>query len=192
MSIPYLQLFLDKFISYNLARYNDKPDFVSKLGKLTLSDVTFTNYAEEVLQGQTSRIIDLSVPQLFIAQRQHWRPVPYINTKLTNLADPVIQDPADLLTKPAAGIYLIDDNGTPRGVVVVLKGNKTSVGIKNVITLNCLYDIDENDIVVSDDLSSVSINAPTIVGDLLVVESSQVSQIFTYDGTYFYDGTMTY
>lgn len=192
MSIPYLQLFLDKFISYNQTRYSDKPDFVSKLGQLTLADITFANYGDETSGNQPRRVIDLSVPKLFIAQRQHWHPVSFINTKVTNLAETTVQTLAALANKPAAGIYLIDDNGTTRGVVVVLQGNKTAAGIKTVIANSCLYEVDEADITVSSDLSSVSINAPTLVGNLLVVESTQSHTVFLYDGTYTYDGTMTY
>lgn len=187
MAIPNNQLFLDRFIEYNVERYQDNPSFVQTLQGLTLAQVSLTNFREVTLEGgQLAHLYDIDLPGIFSGKNQMFYPADYIQHKvaLFEEADPVTPDVLE--TKGTAGIYKLVAGG---GSALVLNGKKDNSTVLALIKEKCLYDLSSDQIVISQDISSVTINSPTVVGTLSVTESI-FDGIQRYNGQYRVDGSI--
>lgn len=187
MAIPSNQLFLDRFIEYNVERYQDNPSFVQTLQGLTLGQVSLTNLRKMILEsGQLVHMYDIELPGIFIGKNQMFYPADYIKHKvaLFEEEDPVA--PENLELKGTAGIYKLMPSG---GSALVLNGKKDSATVLALIKEKCLYALSDDQVVISQDVASVTINAPTVVGTLSVTESL-FDGIQRYNGQYRADGSI--
>lgn len=189
MTIPNKQLFLDRFIEYNVMRYQDKPSLVTMFQGLTLDKVNLTNFRETVTEeGKPAHLYDIDMPGGFTGKNQKFYPADYILHKVTNFEE---EDPVesidDLEHKGTQGIYLVEDLG---GRVLVLNGKKTEENIKAVIKDSCKYELSDEDIVLDGSFNSATIKTDTILGYLLVVESL-FDDIPRFNGQYRFDGSVS-
>lgn len=195
MAFPNRQLFLNRFIAVNKARYSHKPAFLAALDRLTLTDVVFTNPRTETLPfGKVKHVIDMAVPGLFTAFNQKYLPGNLPDHGVANLVSIIPLNDFDLERKLDPGIYWrLTGVGTEKqGAVLVLRHEKNAANIAALVKASSLFDLTDANVVVSADLSSVTINSSTVVGNLIVVESLGDIANAIYDGEYTYDGTLTY
>lgn len=188
MAIPSNQLFLDRFIEYNVERYQDNPSFVQTLQGLTLATVSLTNLREVTLEGgQLAHLYDIDMPGVFTGKNQMFYPADYIQHKVAVFEEPDPVTPENLELKGTAGIYKLAAGG---GSALVLNGKKDNATVLALIKEKCLYDLIDSQIVISQDISSVTINSPTVVGTLGVAESL-FDGIQRYNGQYRADGSIS-
>lgn len=195
MAFPNQQLFLERFVAYNKVRYSDQPHFVDQLDQLTLNEVVFTNPRKETLpSGEVKHVTDMAVPGVFNAADQKYTPGNYPDHGVATLVSPDPFTPEDLEKELNPGIYwaLTGVGDEKQGAVLVAHGEKTEATIISIIKQNCLFELSDDEITVSTDLSSVELDSATIVGLLFVVESLGNLSDAVYDGTYLFDGTLTY
>jgi len=83
-------------------------------------------------------------------------------------------------------------NGVKVGALLVEKGEKNVENILRLVKGKCLYDLEVSDISIDEDISQVTIDSVTITGSLQVVESLGDINEATYDGTFIFDGTLTF
>lgn len=194
MAFPNQQLFLDRFIAYNKNRYKDDPYLVKAFGALTLSDIAFTNLRKETKDGVTRHVTDVDAPGVFTGENQRYIPADY---SLHGVAQLVSENPlalSQLRLELEAGIYWLrtDENGVKVGALLVEKGEKNVENILRLVKGKCLYDLEVSDISIDEDISQVTIDSVTITGSLQVVESLGDINEATYDGTFIFDGTLTF
>jgi hypothetical protein len=195
MTFPNQQLFLERFVATNKVRYSDKPQFVNLLNSLTLDAITFSNPRKETLpSGEVKHLTDMAVPGAFNAFNQKFLPGNYPDHGVAMLVSPDPLSTDDLPKELTPGIYwqFTGVGEEKQGAVLVPKDGKNEPAIIALIKQNCLFDLQDADITVSGDLSSVTLDSATIVGSLLVVESLGIPANAVYDGTYTFDGTLTY
>lgn len=187
MAIPSNQLFLDRFIEYNVERYQDNPSFVQTLQGLTLAQVSLTNLREVTLEGgQLAHLYDIDMPGVFSGKNQMFYPADYIAHKVTVFEEATPVTPDELETKGTAGIYKLTVGG---GSALVLNGKKDSTTVLALIKEKCLYELSDDQIVINQDVSLVTLNSPTVVGSLFVTESL-FDGIQRYNGQYRVDGSI--
>jgi len=194
MAFPNQQLFLDRFIAYNKNRYKDDPYLVKAFSNLTLSDIAFTNPRKEVEDGVTKHVTDVDAPGVFTGVNQRYIPADY---SLHGVAQLVSENPlalAQLRLELEAGVYWLrtDEDGSQVGALLVEKGEKNVENILRLVKGKCLYDLEVSDISIDADISQVTIDSVTIVGFLQVVESLGDINEAVYDGTFIFDGTLTF
>jgi hypothetical protein len=194
MAFPNQQLFLDRFIAYNKNRYKDDPEIVEALNALQLGAVTFLNPRKETVDGVTQHLTDLNVPGVLTAVNQRFIPADY---PLHGVAQLVSENPlvmADLQLEMEAGVYWLrtDEDGSKVGALLVAHGEKTEANVLSLIKGKCLFDLQDSEITVNDDVTQVAIDSPTITGLLAVVESLGDITEAVYNGDFAFDGTLTY
>lgn len=195
MAFPNQQLFLERFVATNKVRYSDKPQFIAQLDQLTLGQITFSNPRKDTTGGIMKHLVDMAVPGVFNAFNQKFIPGNYPDHGVAILVSPDPLSATDLPKELTPGIYwLLTGVGVEKqGAVLVPKDGKTEAAIISLIKEKCLFDLQDVDIMVSGDLSSVTIDSSTIIGTLQVVESLGGSLTDAiHDGTYLHDGTLTY
>ena len=194
MAFPNQQLFLERFVATNKVRYSDKPQFVAYLDQLSLDAITFSNPRTETLpSGEVKHLTDMAVPGVFNALNQKYTPGNYPDHGVAVLVSPTPVSAEDLPLERTPGIYwqLTGVGEEKQGAVLLFKDGVDEPTIIALIQDNCLFDLQEADITVAVDLSTVTINSPTIVGSLVVVEMVDTPEAI-HDGTYLHDGTITY
>lgn len=188
MTIPNKQLFLDRFIEYNVLRYQDNPSLVAMFQGLTLDKVTLTNFREtSTEEGSITHIYDIDMPGVFTGKNQLFYPADYILHNVTNFEEDLpVEDIEELEHKGTPGIYLVESLG---GRLLVLNGKKNSETIIDLIKEKCKYILSDDQIIVGEDTSTVVIKAETILGFVSVVEGLY-DDIPRFNGQFRFDGTV--
>jgi len=189
MAIPNTQLFLDRFIEVNVERYADRPSIVQIFQGLTLAQVTFSNFKEVILEGgKVAHQYDVDMPGVFTGKNQMYYPADYLIHDVTAFVteDLIAEDQKD--QQGEAGIYHLDPEG---GFALVLNGDLASDKVLALVQEKCLYDLTSDQIVVSEDLTSVTINSHTVIGVIPVVESL-FDEFPRHNGQFRHDGTISY
>lgn len=189
MAIPNTQLFLDRFIEVNVERYADRPSIVQIFQGLTLAQVTFSNFKEVILEGgQVAHQYDVDMPGVFTGKNQMYYPADYLIHDVAAFVteDLIAEDQKD--RQGEAGIYHLDPEG---GFSLVLNGDLALDKVHALIKEKCNYVLADDEIVVSEDLTSVTIKSETVVGVIPVVESL-FDGLQRYNGQYRYNGAISY
>lgn len=193
MSFPNDQLFLNRFVSFNKNRYQSEPDFVAKLDTLTLETIQFSNFRKvEVEPGVAAHLVDVEAAGVLTGDGQQYLPADYTKNGPAALEeeDPVAMD--ELEIKGVQGIFFLGVSAEETvGAVLVYNGKKTLENIKTLVKEKCYFDLTDEDITVSEDLTLVTIDSRTIGGILQVVEGLY-DDIPRYNGQFRYDGTISY
>lgn len=197
MALPNEKLFLDRFVLYNNERYKDEPRIVNALNALSVGNVLFSNYRKVPLEGSSemTHLVDLDQPGILIAHDQQYIPADYVENGASQVAEADPLPLEELQTRKFDGIYRLQESVEPPthiGAVLVLKGEKTAENIRLVVKENCFFMLDDEEIVIDDELTLVTIDSHTVVGVLQIVEGIYARGEPIYDGTYNYDGTITY
>ena len=195
MALPNQELFLDRFIAFNKERYSSDPAVLEILNHLSLNAVVFFNPRKETLPtGEIKHTTDLEVPGVLLANDQSYLPANFPDHGVADLVttDPIVE--GDLPAIPTVGIYwTVDAEGEPkRGAVLVAKGSKNKEAIIDLVVSKCRFVLERDEVSVDDNLVSVTIDSPTIVGTLVVVESMVDLNVNHYDGVHKHDGSIKY
>lgn len=193
MAFPIDQLFLDRFIAYNKVRYKDEPSFVAKLESLTLQTIQFTNFRkEDTGDGKSAHLVDVNSPGILTGVNQKYLPARYGIDGVAELQEETPVTMEELQQKSVEGIYLLALGADETSVALLVhKGDKTLENIKALLKEKCLFDLTDDQITVSGNMSGALIDSRTIVGEIGIVESL-FDEIARYDGQYRYDGTISY
>lgn len=187
MAIPNNQLFLDRFIEVNLERYRDNPSVVQMLQGLTLDQIQFTNFRKTTLpSGQVAYLYDMEYPNVFIAHNQRYYPADYAVHKVAVFQEKDKITLENLPTKTKEGMYYIDPTG---GRMLVTKGKLGIEHIKALVKSNCRYDLADEQITVSQDYTTFTVDSPTVFKGVGIVESLY-DDLPRYNGRYRYDGAV--
>lgn len=192
MALPNQQLFLDRFIAFNKRRYSDDPQFVAELSALTLDKITFSNFREvELGGGVTAHYFDVD-SATFEGVDQRFLPADYAKNGPAQLEDETPMLKEDLETKTVQGIYFLGTSEADSvGAVLVLNGQVNPTNIKAIVKEKCFFDLKDEEITVSEDLTTVTIDSQTIEGVLQVVECLY-DGLARFNGQYRYNGEITY
>jgi len=193
MAFPNDELFLERFIAYNIRRYSSDPEFVAKLQTLTLTNTTFFNFRKvQLATGGVAHYVDVNSPGILEGIDQQYLPADYTKHGPSEIEDEVPFLKEDLEVKTVQGVYFL---GTSKedsvGAVVMLNGHVNAAELKALVKEKCLFVLQDNEIVVSNDMTYVTIDSRTINGVLKVVESLY-DGVPRYNGVFRHDGTITY
>lgn len=170
MKIPNLQLFLDRFISYNKERYKDNVRVMALLNRLKLEDITFSNPRTNASGPEIVRTVDMTVPKVMIAKDQSWIPADFDHPLVTASVSTTVLKEEDLEHQDVPGLYFYDDNGVTKPVIVYPIGAGSALdSVQGVVKSSCLYELLDSQITLSNDESMVSIDSPTIYHTLKAV-----------------------
>lgn len=191
MALPNQQLFLDRFIAFNKRRYSDDPEFVAQLSTLTLSNTSFFNFREvEVSPGVFAHFFDVDSPNILEGVDQQFLPADYAKNGPADLEDETPLLKADLERKTVQGIYFLGTSEEDSvGAVLVLNGQVNPANLKSLVKEKCFFDLQDEEITVSEDLTTVTIDSQTIEGVLQVVESI-VDGLPRYNGQHRANGSI--
>lgn len=184
MALDIKQLFLDKFIAFNLDRYSDNADVLPLIQGLTLSDVVIGSVAD--VNGEAGRkIVSLvSSTRRFTANEQKFTRADYHNpivSTATN-AGSALPDAAALAEVEVPGLYLYMDGAETKLAVVVPYGtdpadvNTTAIA---ALVSGCLYTILPASITVTDEVATI--DTDYIFGEVLVAVA--VRETFNFPAT---------
>lgn len=121
MSLPSRQLFLDRFMAYNLIRYKNDPEILARLKKLTLDDIVFEGMSEDPRRPE-GMVSNFSVPTDAIqAYTQRWIPV---DIKSKHIIPPAEIIPstsmADIIANNVRGLFSYKEtDGTVKLAIVM-------------------------------------------------------------------------
>lgn len=193
MAFPNDQLFLDRFIAFNKQRYADEPEFVARLQALTLSTIAFSNFrAVEVEPGVTAHFFDVDSANLLTGDDQQYLPADYAKNGTAELVEPDPVEQSVLERKSTQGIYFLGVSAEDSvGAVLVYNGQKTVENIKTLVKENCYFELTDEEIVVNEGMTMVTIDSRTIGGILQVVEGLY-DDLPRFNGQFRYDGTISY
>lgn len=193
MAFPNDQLFLDRFISFNKERYKTEPDFVAELDALTLGSIAFSNFRKEVqVNGDVHHLVDVRSPGLLRGKDQSYMPADYAIDGTAQLVDEIVRPKEELEEQLTEGVYFLGVSAEEHiGAILVYKGKKTVERIKDLVKSKCYFDLADNEITVSEDMTTIAIDSRTITGLLDVIESLY-DDLPRYNGRYRYDGVITY
>lgn len=193
MAFPNDELFLERFIAYNKRRYSSNPEFVAQLSSLTLSNTTFFNFRKvQSPTGEIAHYVDVDSPAILVGSDQQYLPADYAKHGPAELVDetPYVKD--ELEVKLIQGVYFLGTSEQDSvGAVVMLQGQVNITALKELIKEKCLFVLKDSEIIVSEDLTFVTIDSRTIGGVLQIVESLY-DGVNRYNGVFRYDGTITY
>lgn len=176
MKIPNMQLFLDRFISVNRERYKDYPSVIAILNMLTLENVIFSEVrSSNDMFGELVRTVDMYVPKVMKAMDQSWLPAYYTTPRITNMVTLDIQDEDTLITLTVPGFYFYKDrSGSKQGCIVVpaqVEEKDVSSYVVSMVKQANAYQINDDQITVTSNLSEVIIDTPAIYQTLKLVLS---------------------
>lgn len=189
MAITNTQLFLDRFIEVNVERYADRPSIAQIFQNLTLGQVVFSNYKEVILENdQVAHQFDVDMPGVFTGKNQMYYPADYLvhDVAAFESEDLIAEDEKN--RQGVAGIYHLDPQG---GFSLVLNGDLASDKVHALVKEKCLYELTNDEIVVSEDLTSVTIKSQTVIGVIPVVESL-FDGFPRHNGQFRHDGEISY
>jgi len=190
-----LQLFLDRFLLINKERYKNDPFSLNILNNLSLSDITFSNWqSTQIADGPVQQTVDMDVTKKLVAHAQKYYTLDFASPLVSKPTDATPVNEADLTSKNKTGLYFYNDtNFSPARVAcAVVVRAPTSLyddGIA-VIKAACLFDLTDATFTKLNNGAEVLVAAKTFVDTIKILQSAITE--FLYDGTYKYDGTMTY
>lgn len=192
MAIPSYELFLKRFIEVNADVYKDDPAFVAELNALTIDTLLITNLRKSDIEGKIVHTVDVEKPGLLKGFDQRYYPADYVKHKASNMVTPDPQTVEVLQTRTLPGVYLVIVNETEnKSAILVNQGDKTIEALTALVKAKSKVVLTDDQIIVSEDLSTVTIDSPTVVG-LLQVYESIYDELPRWNGEYVYDGTLTY
>jgi hypothetical protein len=192
MDIPNYELFLKRFIEVNVEVYKDDPAFVAQLNALTLDTLVITNLRKADLEGKVYHTVDVEKVGLLKGFDQHYYPADYVEHHAAKLEDPEPKTVEVLQTRTLPGVYLVLVNETDhKSALLVNHGEKTIEALTALVKAKSKVVLTDEQITVSEDLSTVTIDSPTVIG-LLQVYESIYDELPRWNGEYVYDGTLTY
>ena len=177
MAIPALQLFLDKFISFNQDRYKDDADILPIFTGLTLDDCDFDAVVKDGA-GKNSTSLS-SDTKNFTAEDQSWTSAKYSNPVVStavNAGTPAENIAAlGAIDVPGFYLYLDADGTTVKGALVYSHDTDAVIADDAATYLipACNYELTAADLDVDTDVGSVTVNADTIYEVLRVVRAAQ-------------------
>lgn len=186
MAIPNRQLFLDRFIEYNVERYQDKPKLVAVLQGLTLDKINITNFqVDNSNPNRPVHFYDVEMPGVFIGANQKFIPADVETGKLFTIIGHV-DDENELSLKTEEGIYTMGQ--TKVASLLVIKGMiGNSSHVFDQIQASLKYSALETEVTYTAD--KVKISNETIFGQLTAYESLY-DGLQRYNGQYRADGTI--
>lgn len=192
MDIPNYELFLKRFIDVNTEVYKDDPGFVAELNALTLSTLLITNLRKSDIEGKIVHTVDVEKPGLLKGFDQHYYPADYVKHNAATLQDPEPKTVDVLQTRTLPGIYLVlITENEEVNAILVNQGEKNVQTLIDLVKAKSKVVLTDDQITVSEDLATVSIDSPTVIGMLQVYESIY-DDLPRWNGEYVYDGTLTY
>lgn len=194
MALAHEKLLLDRFVEYNKRRYSEEPAFVAVLEALIVEDNLFSNYRKVIVPetNLTRYLVDVIKEGSFKALDQIYTPGELLNDLITTKVETAPLTLEELKQKQQAGIYYLEEEGGVKPVLLVNEGEKTLADATTAILSSSNYDIPSDDITVNEDISKVFVDSVIILGELEIVESEIASDQAFYDGTYEYDGEVSY
>lgn len=163
-TIPLEQLFLNKFLEVNEARYADDPDMLPLFQGLTLAEITITDLNPGVPEAQTATVS--SATRNFRGVQQAWTPAflnsPYAFTLLNT--DSPLADLAALQAQTVPGVYgYMADGKVVPGLVLDPDTDEDNrvVNAKVGFQLAYKYVIGDSELVVGSGDVSILMNAYT-------------------------------
>ncbi|MNM20166.1 hypothetical protein D3C81_305010 [compost metagenome] len=124
-TIPLEQLFLNKFVEVNLARYENDAEMLPLFQNLTLSEITISDLVPGVPEQQTATVT--SVSRNFRGVTQQWLPA-FLNSPnafVLKNKDTPLANAAALADQTTPGAYVYTD-GADTKVGLVLSASSTS------------------------------------------------------------------
>lgn len=195
MSGNSLQLFLDRFLLVNKERYKNDPNALAILNGLTLEQLTFSNWQSKQDSGKPiQQTVDMDIVNKLVAHAQKYYTLDFASPLVSKPVDATPVAEADLTSKAKTGLYFYNDTSTTPARIacaVVVRAPKDlySEGVA-VIKASCLFDLDDGEIAKNSDGTAALVSSKTFVDTIKILQSTVTE--FLYDGTYKYDGTMTY
>lgn len=190
-----LQLFLNRFLLVNKERYKDDAAALAVLNSLTLEEIIFENWEGTAIPGgPIQQKVDLEVVDKLVGVNQKYYTLDFASPLVSTPKDSVPVAEAELVNKAASGLYLYNDTTSQpsRLACAVVIRNPTNLFDEavTIIKASCKFDLTDEDIVSIADGTVASVSTRTFFENikLLVSEATE----FLYDGTYKYDGSMTY
>ena len=176
MKIPNMQLFLDRFISVNRDRYKNAPAVITILDSLTLETVIFSEIRTTVDEsGNLVRTVDIYVPKVMKAMNQSWLPAYYTTPRITDMVTQDVQVENSLINLTVPGIYFYQDRNKIQQGCLVVPANIEELDIPQYVVSMVLlanqYQINDTQLAVAADFSTVIIDTPTIYQNLKLVLS---------------------
>lgn len=190
-----LQLFLNRFLLVNKQRYADNAPMMAVLNNLTLDQVDFSNWrSTQIPDGPIQQTVDMILNNKVTGEDQTYYALDYASPLVSNPTDGTPVAEADLTKKTVTGLYFYNDtNFDPVriacAVVVRVKNDLYTEGLET-LRASCLFELADDEIIKIGDGSSVMVNTKTFADTIKILASELVA--FIYDGTYTYDGTLTY
>jgi hypothetical protein len=183
MAIPNRQLFLDRFIEYNVERYQDKPLLVAVLQGLTLDQITITNFqVDNTNPARPVHFYDVSMPGVFMGINQKFIPADVETGKLFTILGHV-DDENELSLKTEEGVYTMGE--AMIASLLVISGKKGDPDYVLAQVKNSLkYSAADVDLGYGG--GQVSIRNETIFG-LFTVYESLYDNVLRYNGLHSYD-----
>lgn len=170
MKIPNLQLFLDRFISYNKERYKDNVRVMALLNRLKLEDITFSNARSDNSSGEVVRTVDMTVPKVMIAKDQSWIPADFDHPLVSQSVTTTVVPEDELEHQQMPGLYFYKDGNVTKPVIVYPLGSGSALdSIRSVIQSSCLYELTDAQITINSDETVATIDSPTIYHSLKAV-----------------------
>lgn len=163
MKIPNLQLFLDRFISYNKDRYKNNVRVMALLNRLKLEDITFSNTRTDSSSGEVVRTVDMAIPKVMVAKDQSWIPADYDHPLVSQAASTTVVPEEDLEHLDIPGLYFYQDGSVTKPVIVYPLGSGDALdSIRAVVKSSCLYDLLDTQISINNDETVVTVDSPTV------------------------------
>lgn len=163
-TIPLQQLFLNKFVEVNLARYASDPDMRPLFENLTLDDITISDLVTGAPEVQTATVS--SAARNFRGIQQKWLPA-FLNSPNAFIAlnqEAPLASAADLTAQTVPGLYLYT-SGSDVLPGLVLPFNTTAgtreANAKSLFQAAFKYVINDSELTVDASTLSVLLNTYT-------------------------------
>lgn len=186
MAIPNRQLFLDRFIEYNVVRYADKPKLVAILRGLTLDKLVINNFQKtQNPGGYFDHFYDVSMAGVFEGVNQKFQPASIEAGRLFAIIAKV-DDENELSLKEEEGAY--DFGQVDHAVILVTKGKiDDSAHVLNVVKQSLLYEIADADISYTGGIITIK---NEIMDGTITIHETLFDDIPRYNGKYRCDGSV--
>lgn len=187
MAIPNRQLFLDRFIEYNVERYKDKPLLVAVIQGLTLEQLTISNFQVADASNPALPVYSYRVDKegVFTGVNQKFIPADVETGNLFNIIGHV-DDENELSLKTEEGVYTM---GVAKiASLLIIKGKiGDSQYVMGQVKTSLKYDVLDQDVSFAN--GKVTIDNETILGSFSVYESLY-DGVPRYNGQYRLDGAV--
>lgn len=141
----HIELFIERFIEYNLVRYKDNPKMLVKFEGLTSEMVTVSDI-QPIMEGSRRNSAVFSAPRRFKGINQSWTPAK-AETDL-KLYKPVTEEPLASKAKLAEiveqGVYFYVDGQEVKVAIVIANGIDVALqpaAVESTLRAALVYDI---------------------------------------------------